>query len=281
MKKTILKTLAATLFLGVVFSSCLGDNNSKIENSNALAYIKTTEYGVGKVALTNLVSFSHDYVNTLTAKEFYFLDFSINTKDGMNRDGSYIARNVSPSPGNGEPVVSGRYMPETPNENPDIYPTQMNVSLFSPYQITVDDKWVFAYECLAYEEDTYEDFYTKRNNIRLVATILKKDQDLGSEEGSKPLGDNKVIIRLYLERGDREIKDPSKGKIPHRGVASVDLTAVRHELENIMQGGKDNTLGIIQFKYLMQKNKDGEIKDEALGSLNEERPDFYMVIGGE
>ena len=86
---------------------------------------------------------------------------------------------------------------------------------------------------------------------------------------------------MYLERydGDIEIKDPTKAKISHRGVASVDLTGVRHELENIMQSSKEGALGIIQFKYLSQKGKDGDIKDEALGSLNEDRPDFYMVIG--
>lgn len=279
MKKTILKTLGAVLVIGIAMSSCLGDNNTKLENTG-YAYIKQGK--VGNMALaTGNIAFTSDYVNKLDVGECYNLSYAINGKDGANADGVSIAHRVDPV-GDGDPVAKGTfYSRERPQEKVDYYLSQLNVALWSGFdEQGLDDRWVISYETKAYAEDLKKDAYTKKDNLRLYATILPEDQKV--KPNNDPIGKNKVIVRVYIEREQSEgTIDTSKGKVFHKGTANIDMRELRYYLLNNSTVDKDGSLAAIQFKYINNTAKDNEtpkLDEKALGTLDLERPTYYMVL---
>lgn len=281
MKKGIFKFLAATFFISFVLSSCLGDTSTKIEQDNALAYVKSMN-GT-KVAITNSIAFTNSNLNALDLNRFYFLDFSVATKDGQNASGAYNAKSVTVL-GDGLPLPKGDALAmNNPQSTVDIYPTTMNVVFYSGYEQVLDDNWLFAYECRVYAEDLIEDPHTKLNNIELVATLLTSGNDNDQVTGSdaKPLENNQAVVRLYLKRKDTRTIDETKAKVGYKGYASINLRDLRSYFQSRVTSSADGTVGIIQFKYIINTAKDNETPvplAKSFGSLDEERPDYYMII---
>lgn len=264
MKKAILKTLSATLVV-LAMSSCLGDNNMKYEGSG-YAYIKQGEYGT-KMALTGgSGAITNERIQQLYARECYFINYSVNGKDGYNSEGAAIAESVTLA-GDGEPLPKVLdFSEDNPQKDAIYFLNGANVQLYSPYNREgMDDHWILSFETRLFREDA------KEKNVRLVATVLEKDQ---FDNNGKEIGKHKVVVRLYVEKGPSVIPpDTDRTKAHYNGAVNVDLSGVRSYLQRKFEPREDGLVGIIQFRYATNSAKDGEtpvLTDKSIGSLSED-----------
>lgn len=284
MKKTILQTLGLTFIVGTLLTSCLGDNNGSFTNRDTLTYVKEMNYGMTRIGMPKgAYPFSHSYLNKLEPGRFYYLDFEINTKDGMTSDGvAYIASSAGPGASGAKPIIEGIFDYGQTEPTADVYPNNnINVSFFSPSAANgLDDKWVFTYEAYVFKEDL--DAFgdpndPSDNNIQLHAMILDEDQKVQNGEVTNELPKNHVVVRLFLKRR-QEIKPASKDKVILRGIASMDLRALRSRL--VMDGETmEQKRGLVQFKYYKAKDKDNASSEPTFtpNAVDAANPQYYLL----
>lgn len=273
MKKTILQTLATALLVGLVMTSCLGDNNAEIKQNNVISYVKRGESGLNNTAMGGGWIFTNNFVDTrLLPSKFYYLDYVINTKDGVNKEGAYQASHVNYG-GGGErdDALEEEYCSHNiKQETPTIYMSNLGVAIASPLRKYYDDKWVFRYEATVAEIDA------KNDNIRLLVTVLDEDRVNSSGE---PLEDNKIVVRLGIERENPSLPINNKETKKYYGEVAVDLSVVRNRLnmsEEIDFGGQKMKAGLIQFVYT-KEIKENTHQDESIGSFTDISNRYYMV----
>lgn len=281
MKKTILQTLTTVLLVGVFMSSCLGESNMKT-TVNGPVYIKKFDGAQNNVAISNAIVFTDDFVNKLTYGHgrFYYLNATVNTKDGRSPEGAYYASSVSYRQGEERPVVAGRYTTgDTPPaaKEGDVYLTGVDVGLFSAVATSgIDDRWLFEYKANVFKRDTdhtadFEGF--DRDNIRLVATVYDKDQFEYKGEKEERLPANKVVVRLSLERVDSTIPPTeTKPTTATSGASSISLSDLRRRFYDM-----DEEKLTIQFIYTPEPDKDGNAREDVrIGSWEESYKHYYM-----
>lgn len=282
MKKTILQTLSTVLFVGIFMSSCLGESNMKT-SINGPAYIKRIEGSTSNIAISNAVVFTDDFVKGLFPGHgrFYYLNATVNTKDGRSPEGAYYASSVSYRQGEEKPVVEGRYIMES-SYNPDpsngqVYLTSVDIALFSRVATNgIDDRWLFEYKAKVYKRDTdptedYEGF--DRDNIRLGAVVLKKDQVRMKGEVEEELPKDQVVVRLFLDRVDPTKPTTDKADTATSGAASISLAELRRRFYDMSEEKLT-----IQFVYTPEPDKDGNAREDVrLGTWEESYKHYYML----
>jgi len=257
MKTSILKLITSVFFVGLLFSSCLGDSDNVIEKSADFVYITSVNSGTTKVGAVS--SYPGTYISSaaieqssILSNQFYIMGYKINTKNIGTGGSYYIAEDIGQTP---KLVEQTRGAYTAPSVEDEFNPTTFGVSAYYPASSLYGDRWVFGAQASLKEEG--KDF--PKMYFFYDPTRQKEDTN-GDGIDDRELSENQIIIDIRFQT-----ESFSEGQKTSRTFYSVgDLSAIRTYFQS--QSGKFNYNGEksiyvpIKFRY-RKATKDNNNQD--------------------
>lgn len=259
MKTSILKLISSVFFVGLLFSSCLGDSDNVIEKTGDFVYITTLNSGTTKVGAVSY--YPGTYISTpaidqttIETGQFYIMGYKINTKNIGTGGNYYLAEDIGQNPKKLE-QTRGAISAPTAIDN-EFYPTTFGATTaWSPVSYLYGDRWVFGAQASLKEEG--KDF----PKMYFYYDPARQKEDTNNDGvDDRDLDENQMIIDVRFGT-----ESYSEGQKTSRSFYSVgDLSSIRSYFQN--QSGKFSYKGEksvyvpIKFRY-RKATKDNNNQD--------------------
>ena len=267
MKTSILKLICGVFAVGLLFSSCLGDSDNKININNDYVFVTTkNSMKVAAVASyrTWIVTDQVNASNTIEG-QYYTMGYSINTSQSLG-NGVYQGTDY------GQPLVrieQTSVAVKAPDRVDDFNPTTFTSPFPYPIKDFFGDGWVFGAQAQL-KEGTVTDmyfYYDASNQKEEVNGVVQE------------IGNNKIIIDVRFGKSLE-----GNGALGSRAVLYVaKMTQLRSYFQ--YQSGKfsfnnEKSVAIpIKFRYNKTVTENGKdvVKETLDGNWNTDSSAKYLL----
>jgi hypothetical protein len=236
--------------VGLLFSSCLGDNRNVIEKNEDFVYITTID-GV-KAGAISYYPWTYITTEQITQKgevnQFYIMGYKIDLKNIGGGGKYYIAEDMGPVAKKIE-QTRGRATAPSVADN-EFYPTTFGVAVWNPANSLYNDRWVFyAQASLKEEGRDFPKMYFYYDPANQKEGTDKNNDGVISEDEKEEIGENKMIIDIKFDT-----ESFSEGQKNARNFYAVgDLSDIRnyflHSSGKLNYNGEKYVYVPIKFRY--------------------------------
>ena len=278
MKRTISYLVPIFSAIVLLFSSCLGDTNSRMSLENSISYVTTKDYAISYTDY-GYTFVSSTFLNTLSPYNFYHLRFDL---ENPGNGGVQVANNMGYGTSGSYPIQE---VSTFENENLTDYGTlgkndDLGLTGFTPiYHIPsnlFNDKWIFQCTVYGYSEDL--EVVRGDNNVQLNFVLQSNSQtNLNKDES---------VVEIYLTRAQPSVAiDRAKSKTSVSFLAVVDLSQMRYYFDNKLSGdytSETSTIGYMQFQYYKYISNTSKFETTLtkVGAVSGSNA-YGLIIGGK